>query len=138
MDMSFGMMTNFTVVHGLARTPGSKYDQIRNDQVISRKWAPSPRPPSDASVSIINGLFRFDGEGDFIAGPEVWGDSRYIETLVMSHATEYETATSAIQFIGGVEYTFTATTMVDPVIPDGEAVLFGGDSAIFGGEDAIW
>jgi len=86
-------------------------------KVISRRWRPSPRPLSADNVSVIDGLYRLDGTGEFVSPGSQWGSARYIETLVMSDADEYETSTTATQIIAGVEYVFTATTRAEIVEP---------------------
>jgi hypothetical protein len=104
---------SFSSDDGFPSTPGIKVNQELNAQVRSRRWKPSPTPVSGATVSIINGLYRLDGTGDFVSPGTTWGTSRYIETLVMSDSDEYEKNTTAIQLVGGVEYNFVAQTKAE-------------------------
>jgi len=101
----------------VARTPGIKDDQELNAQVISRRWYPLPKPAADSTVSIVNGLHRVNGTGEFQSGAiTITSATRYIETLVMSDADEYETKTEAIQLFsdGAREFIFESWTKVDP------------------------
>jgi len=126
---------------GYPRTPGERDGQPLNSQVISRRWYPRPKPAVDSTISVVDGLHRTNTTPVFQSGAiTVTAATRWIETLVMSHATEYETKTEATQlFSGGGSVVFTAKTMEDPAITanfiaDGSDLIVDGSDFIIDGE----
>lgn len=99
---------------GWPTTPGVKTGLALNAVVTSRRWRPSTRPATDDAVSVINCIYRFDGDGSFVGDSGVWGTSKYIELYMLADSDEYEKAATGICFIGGVQYDFVVTTTVDP------------------------
>jgi hypothetical protein len=95
-----------------ATTPGAKYDQELNDQVLSRKWYPRPKPAVGSTISIVNGLHAANG-GTLQSGAiTVDAATRYIQTMVMSDSDEYEAKTEATQLFsdGARSFVFEAWT----------------------------
>jgi len=125
------------LVGGRPSTPGIKRNAELNAQVISRKWYPSPRPAVDSTVSVVNGLHRANGSGEFQSGAiTITAATRFLETLVMSHATLHDTETTATQLFsdGAREYVFTARTHEEG---DPELVTFGGDDTTFNTDPVV-
>ena len=103
---------------GLATSPGTKTGLELNAPVTSRKWRPSPKPASDAPVSVIDCIYRFDGEGEFTGTGGTWGDARYIELYMLADDDEYLKAKTGICFVNLVEYDFVVTTRAADTTPD--------------------
>jgi len=122
---------------GYQPTPGSKTGQELNQQITSRRWYPRPKPAVGSTISVVNGLHSTNTTPTMQSGAiTITAATRWIQTLVMSDADEYETATEATQlFSGGGSVIFTATTKVDPATLSD--VTFGGDSVTFDGDTAV-
>lgn len=102
---------------GYPGSPGTKSGLELNAPVTSRKWRPSPKPASDAPVSVIDCIYRFDGEGAFTGTGGTWGNARYIELYMLADDDEYSKAKTGICFINLVEYDFVVTTRAETVEP---------------------
>lgn len=106
----------------LPKTPGTKTGLELNAPVTSRKFCPSPRPASDAAVSVINCLWRKDGTGSFTGDSGTWETAKFVELYMLADSDEYNKDATGICFIGGVQYDFVVTTRSEDVIPD--AIVF--------------
>lgn len=95
---------------GLPSTPGSASGLDLNAPVTSRKWRPSPRPEPGHTVTIIDGIFRFDGIGAFGGDGTTWGTAKYIELFTNADNDEYEKDRIVRCFINLIEYQFIVTT----------------------------
>jgi len=128
----------YLLVGNYPSSPGSKSNQELNAQVISRRWYPRTKPAVGSTISVVNGLHCTNTTPTMQSGAiTITAATRWIQTLVMSDADEYETATEATQlFSGGGEYVFTATTEAAPPLED---VSFQGDTDVqINGEATGW
>jgi len=122
---------------GYATTPGSKSDQELNAQVISRRWYPRPKLAVGSTISVVNGLHCTNTTPVMQSGAiTITAATRWIQTLVMSDADEYETETEATQlFSGGGSVVFTATTRA--MNEDDHTFITDGGDYVVDGPDYI-
>jgi hypothetical protein len=103
---------------GVPSSPGSKSGLELNAAVTSRKWRPSPKPEAGHTVSIIDGIFRFDGTGAFGGDSTTWGTAKYIELFTNADNDEYLKDRVVRCFINLVEYDFVVMTKSAPPVPE--------------------
>jgi hypothetical protein len=105
----------YAVRSGLPSSPGSATGLELNAAVTSRKWRPSPKPEAGHTVTIIDGIFRFDGAGSFDGTGTTWGTAKFIELFTNADNDEYSKDRVVRCFINLVEYDFVVTTKAAPV-----------------------
>lgn len=105
----------------LPSTPGEETSQEFNVQVLSRRWYPSPKPAIGSTISVVGGLHSANGGALQSGAITITAATRYLNVMVMSHATLYLESTEATVLWGANSAVFTATTMADPsTTPDPE------------------
>jgi hypothetical protein len=110
--LGLGLMSSFAVIHGLARLPGSVLVDV-DTLVTSRPFVPKPLPQSSDAITIVGGTYSLYISGVWTeptADAGTWGSAKKARISTTS-STEYSTPTEAVMTIGGVDYTFTATTI---------------------------
>jgi hypothetical protein len=110
--LGLGLMANYTVVAGLARTPGSKTADL-SALTTSRTFKPSPLPDSGAAISIVGGEYSlYSGGiwGAYTSDAGAWGSATRVRVRLTS-SWVYLTPASVVLTVGGVEYEFIVTTV---------------------------
>ena len=108
-------------------TPGSYTNADISTVVTSRRVYPGV----SGAISVEAGLeYEINGDGSWVTAPGTITEDDYYRVRLTSSAS-YETLTELDVTVDGVAYTFSVTTMADPV----KYLYFGEDNVLFGEDD---